>query len=134
MEMELVKTLLSKAIYLTIPEIIQGNTYAKVKITCWGKYAQPPEKHYGRDEALETIQVWLNAGWNIVKISTSKHEQTETLNMHISMTKYTTPPKLTEKCSKMTTKTVCYFHHHEDKLSTQDVKQLTLESPLIWVR
>ena len=129
--MELVKTLLNQAISLTMPEIFHGNTYAKVKITCWGKYEQPPEKHYGRDEALETIQVWLNAGWNIWKISTSKHEQTETLKLHISMTK---TPKPTEKCSNITTKTVCYFHHHDEKLSTEDVKQLTMDSPLIWVR
>ena len=126
--MELLKTLISKCKHLTLPDIIQGITYTKIKITCWGIYAQQPETHFGRDEALETIQVWLTAGWNIVKISTSNHEQTETFNIHISMTKYPTPPRLMEKDSKIATKTVCYFHHYDSELSVQDLKQLSLES------
>ena len=127
--MALVRILLSKCRYLTVPEIIHSTAYAKVKITCFGKCTQQPEKlHFGRDDALETIQAWLTAGWNIVKISTSNHEQTETFNIHISMTKYPTPPRLMEKDSKIATKTVCYFHHYDSKLSAQDLKQLSLES------
>ena len=127
MEMALIKNFLNQAIYLEMPKVFHASTYAKVRITCWGKYEQPPEKHYGRDEALATIQLWLNAGWNIWKISTCKHEQTETLKLHISMTK---TPKPTEKCPNITTKTICYFHQHDKKLSTEDEIKLTMDSPI----
>ena len=114
--MELLKTLKSKCKHLTLPDIIQGITYTKIKITCWGIYAQQPETHFGRDQVLSSIQKLLTAGWNIVKISTTNHTQEEMLNINISMAKYPTPLRITEMSSDRTTRTLYQFHHHDDNM------------------
>ena len=134
MEMELLRTLISKRKYVTIPDIKQNNEYTEIKITCWEPYAQQLKIHLGRDQALASIQDWLTAGWNIAKISTSNHEPTETLDIHINMEKESTPPRLAPKYLCRTTKTIYHFFHHNDELTTQELNRLSGESPIIYVR
>ena len=134
MEMELIRTLLSKSKYVTIPNIEQGNEYTKIKIDSWEPYAPQLKIHRGRDQALSAIQDRLTAGWYITKISTSNHEPTKTLHIHITMEKESTPPRLTSKYLCRTTKTIYHFFQQNDELTTQERNRLSGESPIIYVR
>ena len=87
MEMELLRTLISKRKYVTIPDIKQNNEYTEIKITCWEPYSQQLKIHLARDQALYSIQDLLTSGCHIAKISKSNHEPTQTQEINTTKQK-----------------------------------------------
>ena len=114
MEIGLLQTILDKHRKIKQPELIKGDTVTRIRIICSGNNTEQIEANPEREHILSSIKQLTTAGWNIIKITTSDHPQSEILVVIIKMAKYPTPLRLTEMASDRVTRTVYQFNHYDD--------------------
>ncbi len=83
----LLQTPIGKHRRIKQPELIKGDTVTRIRIICSGNNTEQLKANPEREHILSSITQLITAGWNIIKISTSNHSQSEILVIIINMAK-----------------------------------------------